>query len=70
MVIYVKWQDVGCGVNVELGVCGQVIRGERKAVVRSGGVLSERRNNSLCMYTNNQKAHRTCLNLHALSLKY
>lgn len=56
MVMYVKWQDVGCGVNEELGVCGQVIRGGRKALVRSGGsTLREEEGHSLCMHTNNQK---------------
>lgn len=49
--MYVKWQDVGCRVNEELGVCGQVIRG---AVARSGG-STLREEEGVCVHTNNQK---------------
>lgn len=57
MVMYVKWQDVRCGVNLELSVCGQVIRRGRKVGVRSGlgGTLSERKKDTVCLHTNNQK---------------
>lgn len=71
MVMHVKWQDVGCGINVELGVCEQVIRGGTTAVTHSGGgAIREEEVRSLCMQTNNPKhTHGTCLNLHVLSLK-
>lgn len=49
MMMYVKWQDVGCEVNVELVACGQVIRGGRKAAVHRGEALSERRKDSVCV---------------------
>lgn len=43
-------QAVGCGVNVEVGVCGQVIRGRRKAVVHSGrGTLTEEVRTVVCI---------------------
>lgn len=56
MVMHVKWQDVGCGINVELGVCEQVIRGGTTAVTHSGGgAIREEEVRSLCMQTNNPK---------------
>jgi len=48
--MHVKWQDAGCGGNVELGVCGQVIRGkrtEKSCCVFREEALSERRKNIL-----------------------
>lgn len=55
MMMYVKWQDVGCEVNVEMVVCGQVIRGGRKAVVEGKHSLREGRTVCVCVHTNNHK---------------
>lgn len=56
MVMHVKWRDVGCGINVELGVCGQVIRGGTRAVLHSGGgAIGEEEVHSWCMQTDNPK---------------
>lgn len=56
MVMHVKRQDVGCEINVELGVCGQVIRGGTRAVIHSGGTaVTEEKVRSSSVQTNNPK---------------
>lgn len=69
MMKHVKWQEVAREVKVEMVVFGQVIRGGRIAVPE--GRHSQREGRTVCVYAYQQsQVHRTCLNLHVLSLKW
>lgn len=61
MMMHVKWQDVGCGVNLEFGVCGQVIRGKGKqkiCCVHTEEALSQRWKNTSYVCTPTSKSTR------------